>query len=193
MEPTLFYVMLFVALVVLSGLRRSTPPSNWPRRKWPQEPGWPRQAGWPPAPPSGEPRRASRGVRQGDDDFAGGEPAPEFDAGVPSGEFDSGGPASVFDSAGPGGEGLQEPADLEGRQGAEDPEGRSLEGNSVEGRSLEGVGPALTPTAPVAAAATAAGAWIQSRGDLVRGVVLAEVLGPCRAHQPRRTVGMRRI
>lgn len=94
-------------------------------------------------------------------------------------------------------EGRQGALDLEGRQGAEDPEGHSLEGRSQEGRSLEAADPALTPTAAVGGpgveAAHAAGAWFKNREDLVRGVVLAEVLGPCRARQPRRPMAMRRI
>ncbi len=160
MGSILFYLMIFAFVAMLSGLRRSTPPSNWPRRGWPEEPGRP-----PVRPAQRPPEWAVPVPRRVEDDSAG-----EFDGGAPTGGFDPGLPAD---------EGMQGATDLEGRQGADDP----------EGRSLMDTGPALTPAAEAEATepavARVGGDWALSQEDLARGVVLAEVLGPCRARRTR--------
>ena len=166
----LFYLMIFAFVAMLSGLRRSTPPSNWPRRGWPQEPGRP-----PERPAQRPPEWMAPAPRRVQDDFEG-----EFDSGAPRGGFDSGLPADEGMQGATDLEGLQGEQDLEGRQGADDP----------EGRSLMDTGPALAPAAEAEATGPAvarvAEDWALSQEDLARGVVLAEVLGPCRARRSRR-------
>lgn len=167
MGSILFYLMIFAFVAMLSGLRRSTPPSNWPRRGWPQEPGRPlvRPAQWPPewtAPAPSPAQEDSEG---------------DFYSGAPTGGSSRSLPANESMQGADDLEGLQGEQDLEGRQGADDP----------EGRSLMDTGPALAPAAEAETAVVRVGGdWALNQEDLVRGVVLAEVLGPCRARRSQR-------
>lgn len=152
-------LVLFVGMIVAVGILSSLVSG----RATPPPSRWPR-TGWP----------------QGQAPLA---PAPTPGRRTPS-------RADDFDGV----EGVQGDLDFEGRQAADDPEGKQEEGrqdpDDPEGRSLLDTGAPLAKTPEAVTAVQAPEeSWLAKREDVVRGVVLAEILGPARAQRPWRGWG----